>query len=287
MNIAVTGINFIRQAEVAGRLKQLLSADAVLYAEEDTRSYECDGLSAYRQLPMVVALPSSEDEVRQVLAACHELKVPVVARGAGTGLSGGALPMGDGVLLSLAKMRRILALDPAARTARVQPGVTNLAISDAAAPYGLFYAPDPSSQIACSIGGNVAENSGGVHCLKYGLTLHNVLRVKGYTIEGEALEFGSAALDAPGLDLLALVVGSEGMLAVITEVTVKLVPKPQLARCIMASFDDIRKAGDAVARIIAAGIIPAGLEMMDKPMTAAVEDYVHAGYDLEAAAILL
>ena len=191
MNIAVTGINFIRQAEVAARLRQILPAEAVLHAEEDTRSYECDGLSAYRQLPMVVALPSNEEEVRQVLAACHELKAPVVARGAGTGLSGGALPMGDGVLLSLAKMRRILALDPVERTARVQPGVTNLAISDAAAPFGLFYAPDPSSQIACSIGGNVAENSGGVHCLKYGLTLHNVLRVRAVTVEGEIVEFGS------------------------------------------------------------------------------------------------
>ena len=191
MNIAVTGINFLRQAEVAGRLRRLLSADAVLHAQEDTRSYECDGLSAYRQLPMVVALPSNEEEVQQVLRTCHELKVPVVARGAGTGLSGGALPMGDGVLLSLAKMRRILALDPVARTARVQPGVTNLAISDAAAPCGLFYAPDPSSQIACSIGGNVAENSGGVHCLKYGLTLHNVLRVRAVTVEVEVVEFGS------------------------------------------------------------------------------------------------
>src|SRR5437667_10735391 len=202
MNIAVTGINFIRQAEVAGRLKQLLSADAVRYAEEDTRSYECDGLSAYRQLPMVVALPSSEEEVRQVLAAWHELKPPVVARGAGTGLSGGALPMGDGVLLSLAKMRRILALDPVERTARVQPGVTNLAISDAAAPFGLFYAPDPSSQIACSIGGNVAENSGGVHCLKYGLTVHNVLALKILTMEGEQLTIGSEMGEAPGLGLL-------------------------------------------------------------------------------------
>src|SRR5690349_19768072 len=184
-------------------------------------------------------------------------------------------------------MRRILSVDSLSRTARVQPGVTNLAISEAAAPYGLFYAPDPSSQIACSIGGNVAENSGGVHCLKYGLTVHNVLRVRGFTVEGEPVEFGSDALDAAGLDLLTVIVGSEGMLAVTTEVTVKLVPKPQLARCIMASFDDIRKAGDAVAAVIAAGIIPAGLEMMDKPMTAAVEDFVRAGYDLDAAAILL
>src|SRR6267142_681148 len=287
MNIAVTGINFLRQAEVAGRLKQLLPAGAVLHAEEDTRSYECDGLSAYRQLPMVVALPSNEEEVREVLRTCHELKVPVVARGAGTGLSGGALPMGDGVLLSLAKMRRILTLDPVARTARVQPGVTNLAISEAAAPYGLFYAPDPSSQIACSIGGNVAENSGGVHCLKYGLTLHNVLRVRAVTVEGGVVEFGSEALDAPGLDLLALMIGSEGMLAVATEITVKLLPKPESARVILASFDDVEKAGNAVADVIAAGVVPSGLEMMDRPAVRAVEEFVHAGYDLEAAALLL
>jgi glycolate oxidase len=287
MNVSATGINFIRQAEVAARLRLRLPSDAVLHAEEDTRSYECDGLSAYRQLPMVVVLPSSEEEVAEVLRTCNELKVPVVARGAGTGLSGGALPMGDGVLLSLAKMRRILAVDPLARIARVQPGVTNLAVSQAAAPYGLFYAPDPSSQIACSIGGNVAENSGGVHCLKYGLTVHNVLRARAVTVEGEIVEFGSEALDAPGYDLLALLVGSEGMLAVVTEVTVKLLPEPDSARVILASFDDLEKAGNAVADIIAAGIIPAGLEMMDRAAARAVEDFVHAGYDLDAAALLL
>src|SRR5580765_1882184 len=287
MNVAVTGINFLRQAEVAGRLRSLLPADAVMHTEEDTRAYECDGLSAYRQLPMVVALPSSEDEVREVLRTCHELKVPVVARGAGTGLSGGALPRGDGVLLSLARMRRILAVDALARTARVQPGVTNLAISEVAAPYGLFYAPDPSSQIACSIGGNVAENSGGVHCLKYGLTVHNVLRVRAITIEGEILEFGSEALDAPGLDLLSLMIGSEGMLAVASEITVKLLPKPETARVILASFDDVEKAGNAVADVVAAGVVPSGLEMMDRPAVRAVEEFVHAGYDLEAAALLL
>jgi glycolate oxidase len=197
------------------------------------------------------------------------------------------MPHRMGVTLSLARFNRILSVDPRSRTAVVQCGVRNLAISEAAAPHGLYYAPDPSSQIACTIGGNVAENSGGVNCLKYGLTLHNVLKVRGFTIEGEAVEFGSGALDSPGLDTLSVLVGSEGMLAVTTEVTVKLVPKPQLARCIMASFDDIRKAGDAVAAVIAAGIIPAGLEMMDKPMTAAVEDFVHAGYDLSAEAILL
>jgi len=222
-----------------------------------------------------------------VLRACRAIALPVVARGAGTGLSGGALPHALGVTLSLAKFNKIVQVDPLARTATVQCGVRNLAISEAAAPHGLYYAPDPSSQIACTIGGNVAENAGGVHCLKYGLTLHNVLRVRGFTVEGEPVEFGGTALDAPGLDLLPLVIGSEGMLAVTTEVVVKLVPKPQLARCIMASFDDVRKAGDAVAAIIAAGIIPAGLEMMDKPMTAAVEDFVRAGYDLKAEAILL
>ena len=276
-----------RQAEVVSALSAVLPARCLLWQAEDVAPYECDGLTAYREHPLVVALPETEAQVAAVLRACHALQVPVVARGAGTGLSGGALPHRLGVTLSLAKFNRILRLDPAARTAVVQCGVRNLAISEAAAPHGLYYAPDPSSQIACTIGGNVAENSGGVHCLKYGLTLHNVLCVKGFTVEGEAVAFGSEALDTPGLDLLPLVVGSEGMLAVVTEVTVRLVPKPQLARCIMASFDDIRSAGTAVAEIIAAGIIPAGLEMMDKPMTAAVEDFVHAGYDLAAEAILL
>ncbi len=276
-----------RQAEVVAALAAVLPARALLWQREDVAPYECDGLTAYREHPLVVALPETEGEVAAVLRACHALGVPVVARGAGTGLSGGAMPHRLGVTLSLAKFNRIVRIDTLARTATVQCGVRNLAISEAAARFGLYYAPDPSSQIACTIGGNVAENSGGVHCLKYGLTLHNVLRVKGYTVEGDEVVFGSEALDAAGLDLLPLVVGSEGMLAVTTEVTVKLVPKPLLARCIMASFDDIRNAGDAVAAIIAAGIIPAGLEMMDKPMTAAVEDFVHAGYDLDAAAILL
>jgi glycolate oxidase len=276
-----------RQAEVVAALSPLLPPHALLWTSEDTVPYECDGLTAYREQPLVVALPESEAQVAAVLRACHRLNVPVVARGAGTGLSGGALPHTLGVTLSLAKFNRIVGLDKLARTATVQCGVRNLAISEAAAPLGLYYAPDPSSQIACTIGGNVAENSGGVHCLKYGLTLHNVMRVRGFTVEGEAVEFGSEALDAAGLDLMTVLVGSEGMLAVIVEVTVKLIPKPLLARCIMASFDDVRRAGDAVADIIGAGIIPAGLEMMDKPMTAAVEDYVHAGYDLDAQAILL
>ena len=273
--------------EVTAALLEFLPQRAVLHEEEDTRPYECDGLTAYRQLPMVVALPETEEQVQRVLRACAALGVPVVPRGAGTGLSGGALPPGEGVLLSMAKFMRVLRVDPRARIAVVQPGVRNSAISDAAAPFGLFYAPDPSSQIACTIGGKVAENSGGVHCLKYGLTVHNVLRVRGYTAEGEPVELGAEAPDTAGYDLLALAVGSEGMLLVLTEVTVKLLPRPQCARVIMASFDDVEKAGDAAAAVIGAGIIPAGLEMMDQPATRAVEEFVGAGYDLEAAAILL
>jgi glycolate oxidase len=236
---------------------------------------------------MIVALPATEADVREILRIASALGVPVVPRGAGTGLSGGALPHAAGILLSLAKLNRVLALDPEARTARVEPGVRNLAISQAAEPFGLYYAPDPSSQVACTIGGNVAENSGGVHCLKYGLTVNNVLAVRGYTVLGEPVEFGSAALDGPGLDLLSLIVGSEGTLIVVTEVLVRLVPKPALARCIMASFAAVDAAGDAVAAVIAAGIIPAGLEMMDQAATRMVEPFVKAGYDLEAAAILL
>ena len=287
MGSAVPEIDFQRQKDVAQALRAFLPERSVLWQQEDTRPYECDGLTAYRRLPMVVALPETEEQVQRVLKTCSSMGIPVVPRGAGTGLSGGALPPGDGVLLSLAKFMRVVRVDPLARIAVVQPGVRNAAISDVAAPFGLYYAPDPSSQIACSIGGNVAENSGGVHCLKYGLTVHNVLRVRGYTIEGEAVDFGSEALDAPGYDLLALAIGSEGLLAVTTEVTVKLLPEPETARVIMASFDDVQKAGDAVAAVIAAGIIPAGLEMMDQPATRAVEQFVHAGYDVDAAAILL
>ncbi len=268
-------------------LARLVPVANLLTDEEDLRPYECDGLSAYRQVPLAVVLAEDEAQVVAVLQTCQRLGVPVVARGAGTGLSGGALPHGQGVLLSLAKMKRLLRLDPLARIAVVQPGVRNLAISEAAAPYGLYYAPDPSSQTACSIGGNIAENAGGVHCLKYGLTVHNVLRVRAVTMDGAVLEFGSHGLDAPGYDLLALMVGSEGMLAVVTEVTVRLVPKPETARVIMASFADVAQAGDAVAAVIAAGIIPAGLEMMDQAATRAVEPFVKAGYDLDAAAILL
>ena len=276
-----------RQAELVAALAEAMPRDCVLFRHEDTVPYECDALTAYRASPLAVALPETEVQVASILRICHRMGVPVVARGAGTGLSGGATPHREGLILSLAKFNHIVKIDVAACTAVVQCGVRNLAISEAAAAFGLYYAPDPSSQIACTIGGNVAENSGGVHCLKYGLTLHNVLRVRGFMGDGAPVVFGSEALDAAGLDLLAVIVGSEGMLAVITEVTVKLTPKPQLARCIMASFDDIESAGAAVASVIARGIIPAGLELMDKAMTAVVEAFVHADYDLEAAAILL
>ncbi len=276
-----------RRAEVVATLAALLPPRALLSRREDTIPYECDGLTAYRQQPLVVALPETEAQVQAVLVACQRLQVPVVARGAGTGLSGGALPHEFGVTLGMAKFNRIVAIDPLAHTATVQCGVRNLAISEAAKPHGLFYAPDPSSQIACTIGGNVAENSGGLHCLKYGLTLHNVLQVRGYTAAGEPLTFGGTAPDAPGLDLLPLVIGSEGMLAVVVEAVVRLVPMPQVTRCICASFADVGQAGDAVAAIIGAGVIPAGLEMMDGPMTRAVEGFVRAGYDLDAAAILI
>jgi len=265
----------------------ILPAEAILTAAEDTRPYECDGLTLFRELPPAVLLPENETQVVQILKLCHAARVPVVARGAGTGLSGGTVPDRNGVVLSLTKFKRILSVDPLARTATVQPGVRNLAISEAAAPYGLYYAPDPSSQIACTIGGNVAENSGGVHCLKYGLTVHNLRRVRAVLITGEVVEFGADALDAPGYDLLALITGSEGLLAVITEVTVKLTPKPVEAKCVMAAFDDVAKACHAVAAIIGAGIVPAGLEMMDKLTISAVEPFVRAGYPKDAAAILL
>lgn len=277
----------VKQQELVNALRPILAEGTLLWEPEDTIPYECDGLAAYRQMPLAVALPQTEDQVVEILKICNQLNVPIVPRGAGTGLSGGAMPIAEGLVLSLAKFKKIIDIDPVARTAIVQPGVRNLAISEAVAKYNLYYAPDPSSQIACSIGGNVSENSGGVHCLKYGLTLHNVLRVRAVLMSGEIVEFGGLAPDAPGLDMLAVFIGSEGMLAIVTEVTVKLVPKPQVAKVIMASFDDIGKGGQAVADIIAAGIIPAGLEMMDQPATRAVEEFVHAGYDINAATILL
>jgi glycolate dehydrogenase FAD-linked subunit len=268
-------------------LKQYLADDALLLTEESRRVYECDALSAHRAMPGCVVLPDSVEQVQSVLRYCHANDIPVVARGAGTGLSGGAMPHEQGVLLSLAKFDQIVEIDPRQKTARVQPGVRNLAVSTAAKPYGLYYAPDPSSQIACTIGGNVAENSGGVHSLKYGLTVHNILQIKIITMEGELLTIGSHALDSPGYDLLALLTGSEGMLGVIVEVTVKLLPKPAFSRVLLAAFDDIEKAGNSVAGIIAKGIIPAGLEMMDKAGIRAVEDFIHAGYPIDAEAILL
>jgi glycolate oxidase len=288
--VALEGVGAIdprRQLEVLQALRTHLPDECLLVHAEDTRPYECDGLTMFRQQPMLVALPRTEQQVVDILRTCHRLRVPVVPRGAGTSLSGGALPHAGGVLLSMARFDRIVSLDPLARIAVVQPGVRNQAISEQAARHGLFYAPDPSSQIACSIGGNVAENSGGVHCVKYGLTLHNVLRVRAVLSDGSIVQFGSEALDAPGLDLLAVMIGSEGMLAVTTEVSVRLLPKPLLARCVMASFDDVEAAGGAVAALIAAGIIPAGLEMMDGPAVAMVEPFAKAGYDLLAAAILL
>ena len=275
------------EKHIISLLRKHLPEHCVLSHAEELRPYECDALSAYRQLPMVVVLPETPEQVRTTLRLCAENKVPVVARGAGTGLSGGALPLADGVLLSLAKFNRIINVDTDNRIARVQPGVTNLAISKAVAAHGLYYAPDPSSQIACSIGGNVAENAGGIHCLKYGLTTHNIQALEILTIDGEQLSIGSRALDSPGYDLLALMTGSEGLLGVITEVSVKLLPCPELAQLVMAAFDSVDAAGAAVTAIIASGIIPAGLELLDKPAITAVEKFIDAGYPKNAAAILL
>jgi glycolate oxidase len=268
-------------------LAAVLPPDGLIAKAETMRVYESDGLAAYRGMPAAVALPRTADEAAAVLKVCRDLGAPVVARGAGTGLSGGALPSPGCVLLTLSRMARILEIDPVALTARVQPGVRNLAISEAAAGHGLFYAPDPSSQLACSIGGNVAENAGGVHCLKYGLTVHNLLKLEVLTIEGERLTLGGEALDAPGFDLMALMTGSEGLLGVVTEITVKLLPLPTHTRVLLAAFADVRHAGEAVAAIIGHGIIPAGLEMMDRLALGAAEAHTRAGYPTDAAAILL
>ena len=277
----------VDKAALLAELQAQLPGMDILHRGEDLKPYECDGLSAYRTTPMLVALPERIEQVETLLKIAHTRGVPVVARGAGTGLSGGALPLEQGILLVMARFNKILEVDPAGRFARVQPGVRNLAISQAAAPYDLYYAPDPSSQIACSIGGNVAENAGGVHCLKYGLTVHNLLKVDILTVEGERMVLGSDALDSPGFDLLALFTGSEGMLGIVTEVTVKLLPKPQVAKVLLAAFDSVEKAGRAVGDIIAAGIIPGGLEMMDNLSIRAAEDFIHAGYPVDAEAILL
>ena len=266
---------------------EFLPSHAIIDEEESQRPYECDGLTLYRALPLLVALPDSEQQVQNILRTCRDLSVPIVPRGAGTGLCAGAMPHPEGVLLSLSKLNNIIEIDPLARTARVQPGVTNLSISEAANKHGLYYAPDPSSQIACSIGGNIAENSGGVHCLKYGLTVHNILSLDILTADGEKVTVGSQGLDSPGFDLLALLIGSEGLLAVVTEITVKLLPTPEMAQVIMAGFDSVEKAGNAVNHIVGAGIIPAGLELMDALAVQAAEDFVGAGYPRDAAALLL
>ena len=276
-----------RRAAIGKLLRAFLPPEAVLDHDDELRPYECDGLSAYRRVPLVTVLPETVEQVREVMRFCRVESMPVVARGAGTGLSGGALPLNDGILLSLARFNRILEIDKANGVARVQPGVRNLAISEAARPDGLYYAPDPSSQIACSIGGNVAENAGGVHCLKYGLTVNNILEVKLVTIDGDLITIGGQSLDSPGFDLLALVTGSEGMLGIVVEITVKLLPVPQTAKALLASFDDVEQAGTAVAQIIASGFIPGGLEMMDNPAIRAAEAFVQAGYPTDAAAILL
>lgn len=268
-------------------LRAILPQDAVLHEPEALAPYECDGLSAYRRRPLAVCLPRTVDEIRAVLDICRERGVPVVARGAGTGLSGGALPEAGGVLLGLARFDRILEIDPVNRIARVEPGVRNLAVSEAAAAYGLYYAPDPSSQIACTIGGNVAENSGGVHCLKYGLTVQNVAAMKVLTMDGALLEIGSRAPDAPGYDLPALMTGSEGLLGIVVEVSLRLLPIPEDSRVVLASFDAVEDAARAVGEIIGAGIVPAGLELMDRLAIRAAEDYAGAGYPVDAAAILL
>ena len=268
-------------------LRAALRPDAVLVSAEACAPFECDALNTQRLRPDIVVLPQTEAEVIAVLRACRRHGTPVVARGAGTGLSGGALPVAGGVLLVLARLNRILEVDAARQLARVEPGVTNLEISQAAAPHGLYYAPDPSSQVACTIGGNVAENSGGVHCLKHGLTVHNLLEVRVATIDGDMLALGSVAGEAPGLPLLALLTGSEGMLGVVLEATVRLKPLPERVELLMASFADLRRCADAVGRIIAAGIVPAGLEMMDAPAIRAAEAFMRCGYPTDAAALLL
>ncbi|MEE9327774.1 MAG: FAD-linked oxidase C-terminal domain-containing protein [Cocleimonas sp.] len=269
------------------QLGEIIPSEYLYTSEEDLKPYECDGLSAYQKLPIAVALPDTIKQIQNIVRICSQLKIPIVARGAGTGLSGGALPHEGGIILGLSRFNQILEIDTKKQMARVQPGVRNLAITEAARPFGLYYAPDPSSQIACSIGGNVAENAGGVHCLKYGLTVHNVQQVTIVTIDGEIITLGSQTLDTPGLDLLALITGSEGMLGIIVEIIVKLLPKPEKVSVLMASFDKVEDAGNAVAKIIAEGIIPAGLEMMDKPAIHAAEDFAKANYPLDVEAILL
>ena len=277
----------ISTSDLANLFYKVLPKDAVLDKNEQLRPYECDALTAYRQLPRLALLPSNVEEIQAIVKICKVNKIPIVARGAGTSLSGGALPHAEGILLNLAKLNEIIEIDTYNRTATVQPGVRNLAISEAAKPHGLYYAPDPSSQIACTIGGNIAENSGGVHCLKYGLTIHNILALKILTIGGEILELGGKNLESSGLDLLSLMIGSEGMLGITLEATVKLLPYPHDKKVLLASFDQIQKAGDAVNGIISNGVIPADLEMLDQLTIQATELYCSPGYPSNAAAVLI
>jgi glycolate oxidase len=276
-----------RRAEIVAALKRIVPGEGVIASAESMRPYESDGLTAYRQLPMVVVLPETTAQVAAVLGYCHREGVKVVPRGAGTSLSGGALPLGDGVLLGMAKFNRIRTIDFANRVAVVEPGVTNLAVSQAVEPAGFYYAPDPSSQIACTIGGNVAENSGGVHCLKYGVTTNNVVGCELVLMSGEIIRLGGSQLDCAGYDLLGVVTGSEGLLGVVTEVTVRILKKPECARAALIGFAVSEDGGECVARIIGAGIIPGGMEMMDRPAIHAAEEFVHAGYPLEVDALLI
>ncbi len=273
--------------QLAKMFRQFISPQFVISDAETQKPYECDGLSMYCEMPLLVVLPETVEQIQQVMKICHQYQIPVVARGAGTGLCAGAMPNPDAVLLSLAKLNQIVDIDPQSRTARVQPGVRNLAISEAAAQYNLYYGPDPSSQIACTLGGNVAENSGGVHCLKYGLTVHNLLKLQLITVEGDLISVGSEGLDSSGFDLMALLTGSEGLLGIVTEITIKLLPCPEKAQVIMAGFNSVENAADAVAGVIAAGIIPAGLEMMDHHAIVAAEAFAQAGYPVDAQALLL
>jgi glycolate oxidase len=276
-----------RRAEIAAQFRAIVGAAAVIESEDERRAYESDGLTAYRALPLLVVLPSTTEEVSRVMAYCHRENLKIVPRGAGTSLSGGALPLEDGIILGLSKFNRILDIDFDNRCAVVQPGVTNLGITDAVQDKGFYYAPDPSSQIACSIGGNVAENSGGVHCLKYGLTTNNVLGLEMVLIDGTVIRLGGKHLDAGGYDVLGVMVGSEGLLGVVTEVTVRLLKEPETARAVLVGFPSNESAGACVAAIIGAGIIPSGMEMMDKPAIHAVEAFVHAGYPLDVEALLI
>jgi glycolate oxidase len=276
-----------RRDRIVAALRSIVPGEGVIAGEHEMRPYETDGLTAYRQLPMVVVLPETTQQVAEVLRYCHDEGIKVVPRGAGTSLSGGALPLGDGVLLGMAKFNRIREIDFENRVAVVEPGVTNLAVTNAVAHAGFYYAPDPSSQIACTIGGNVAENAGGVHCLKYGMTTNNLLGCEIVLITGEVLRIGGKHLDASGYDLLGLITGSEGLLGVVTEVTVRILKKPESARALLVGFPSSEDAGECVSRIIGAGIIPGGMEIMDGPAIAAVEQFVHAGYPLDVEALLI